>query len=380
MAKRSIFEDVGDVAPVAPAVTPGAADARKARNRRIIRGWLWVLLALVVVMVAVGGLTRLTDSGLSITEWNVVIGALPPLSEADWNAAFDDYKTTDEYRLQNSWMTLQDFKPIFWWEWGHRFLGRVIGLIWFIPLVVFAVAGMIPRGWGLRLILPGALGGLQGGIGWWMVYSGLSDRVDVAAYRLATHLGIAFLIFAVLCWFIMKLKHEEWQVLQARRRRVPGLFGLAAATTAVLFLQILFGALVAGTDAWAGWNTWPLMDGNIIAPEAFDMVPFWANFFENPAMTQFVHRSFAFVVIAVAALFMFKARSSGHKASGRWTTYLLVGMFAQAVYGIFVLLVAAPADALVIAVVHQLGALGLLALALRAKFEVAYPSEQSVRG
>lgn len=379
MAKRSVFEEVGDKAPAA-AVAPGAADARKARNRAIIRGWLWVLLALVVVMVAVGGLTRLTDSGLSITEWNVVIGALPPLSAADWDAAFASYQTTDEFRLQNSWMTLADFKPIFWWEWGHRFLGRVIGLVWFIPLVVFAIAGMIPRGWGFRLFLPGFLGGMQGAIGWWMVYSGLSDRVDVAAYRLAVHLGIAFLIFAVLCWLILKIRMAEVEALQARRRRVSGLFGWAAATTGVLFLQILFGALVAGTDGWAGWNTWPLMDGAVIAPEAFEMSPFWANFFENPAMTQFVHRSFAFVVIALAIVFALKARRSGHKASGRWATFLLLGMFAQAAYGIVVLLVAAPADALVIAVGHQLGALALLALAMRAKFEVAYPSAQSVRG
>ncbi|MEM7544571.1 MAG: COX15/CtaA family protein [Pseudomonadota bacterium] len=379
MAKRSVFEEVGEK-PEVPVAAPGAADAKKARNRRIIGGWLWLLLVLVVVMVAVGGLTRLTDSGLSITEWNVVIGALPPLSDADWNAAFADYQTTDEYKLQNNWMTLADFKPIFWWEWGHRFLGRVIGLVWFVPLVIFAVAGMIPRGWGLRLILPGFLGGLQGAIGWWMVYSGLSDRVDVAAYRLAVHLGIAFLIFAVLCWLILKIRMPEWEALQARRRRVKGLFGWAAAVTGVLFLQILFGALVAGTDAWAGWNTWPLMDGAVIAPEAFDMVPFWANFFENPAMTQFVHRSFAFIVIAAAMVFAFRARRSGHKASGRWATWLLVGMLAQAIYGIFVLLVAAPADALVIAVGHQLGALALLALAMRAKFEVAYPSAQSIRG
>ncbi len=380
MAKRSIFEDVGAATVAATTAAPGAADRRKARNRRIVQGWLWVLLALVVVMVAVGGLTRLTDSGLSITEWNVIIGALPPLSDADWNAAFAAYQTTDEYKLQNSWMTLADFKPIFWWEWGHRFLGRVIGLVWVIPLIVFAVAGMIPRGWGVRLMVPGLLGGMQGAIGWWMVYSGLSARVDVAAYRLAVHLGIAFLIFAVLCWFILKLGQSDVEGLQARRRRVKGLFGLAAATTTVLFVQILFGALVAGTDGWAGWNTWPLMDGAVIAPEAFDMVPFWSNFFENPAMTQFVHRSFAFFVIGAAILFALRARRSGHKASGRWATWLLIGMVAQAAYGIVVLLVAAPADALVIAVGHQLGALALLALAMRAKFEVAYPSAQSVRG
>ena len=374
MSKRSIFEDVGDAA-ARQAPEPGAAATKKAGSRRAVIGWLWTLGALVVAMVVVGGLTRLTDSGLSITEWNVVIGALPPLSAADWEAAFAAYQTTDEFRLQNSWMTLADFKPIFWWEWGHRFLGRVIGLVWALPLAWFALRGMIPRGWGGRFLLLGLLGGLQGAIGWWMVYSGLSVRVDVAPYRLMVHLGIAVLIFALIVWFILKLRAEDWTLLQARRRRAKGLFGWAVAVAAAIFLQILLGALVAGTDGWAGWNTWPLMDGAVMAPEALEMTPFWANFFENQAMTQFVHRTFAYVVLALAVVLALKARKSGHRATGAWATWLLAGVVLQAIIGIATLLTAA---ALELAILHQLGALALLALALRVKFETAYPGEQKI--
>lgn len=375
MSKRSIFEEVGEkTATAAPA--PGAAEARKAGARAAVVAWLWVLGALVVAMVVVGGLTRLTDSGLSITEWNLVIGALPPMSEADWNAAFEAYKTTDEYRLENSWMQLADFRTIFWWEWGHRFLGRIIGLVWLLPLLFFAVRGMIPRGWGVRLTLLGALGGLQGAIGWWMVYSGLSERTDVAPYRLMVHLGIAFLIFALIVWYILRLGREDWRLIQARRRRAGGVFGWAVAAVTVIFLQILLGALVAGTDGWAGWNTWPLMDGAVMAPEVWRLSPGWSNFFENGAMTQFVHRSFAWIVLIVAVVFALRARGTGHQATRFWAGFLLIGVLAQAAYGVITLIYAAPVE---IAIFHQLGALGLLALALRAKFEAAYPGEQKIR-
>ncbi|MGB0928892.1 MAG: COX15/CtaA family protein [Pikeienuella sp.] len=370
--KRSIFEDVSGETKVAP--TPGAVSARDGRGA--IRVWLWILLALVITMVIVGGLTRLTDSGLSITEWNLIVGALPPLSEADWNAAFADYQTTDEYRLQNSWMTLADFKPIFWWEWGHRFLGRFLGIVWFIPLVYFAVRGMIPRGWGGKLILIGALGGLQGAVGWWMVYSGLSVRVDVAPYRLATHLGIAFTIFALIYWYILKIGKEGHWLLAARRRRAPGMFGWSAMMTTLIFLQILLGALVAGTDAGRYHTDWPLMDGVFFPETALEMVPLWSNFFENTAMVQFMHRMLAYVLVVVAVLFALKGRKSGHGRISYWATALTLGVLFQGVWGIATLLHAAPVH---LAIFHQLFALGLLGLSMRAKFEMAYPSEQKIR-
>ncbi|MEX2520441.1 MAG: COX15/CtaA family protein [Paracoccaceae bacterium] len=377
MKKRAVFEEVAPGEAAKAPAAPGAAAAAKAGARRQVRNWLIALLLLVALMVLVGGLTRLTDSGLSITEWNLIMGAMPPLSEADWSKAFTAYQTTDEYRLQNSWMQLADFREIFWWEWAHRFLGRLIGLVWLLPLLYFAARRMIPRGWGLRLVMVGVLGGLQGAIGWWMVWSGLSARVDVAPYRLMTHLGIAFLIFALIFWFILKLGREEWALLQARRRRDKGLFSFAAVLSGVLFIQILAGALLAGTKGWAGWNTWPLMDGALIAPEAFAMTPFWANFFENQAMTQFVHRTIAALVVVAALLVALKARRGAHRGSRFWAQAALGGVLAQATLGVFTLLLAAPLE---IAILHQLGGLLLLALVFRAKFEAAYPREESVRG
>ncbi|MFV0473019.1 MAG: COX15/CtaA family protein [Pikeienuella sp.] len=379
MSKRTIFEEVGQ-ASAAASPAPGAAEARKSAARRAVRIWLIALAAMVVLTVVIGGLTRLTDSGLSITEWNLIMGALPPLSEADWNEAFEAYKTTDEFKQENSWMELADFRTIFWWEWGHRFIARFIGVAWLIPLLYFAIRGMIPRGWWPRLVLVGVLGGLQGAIGWWMVWSGLSARVDVAPYRLMTHLGLAFLIFGLIAWFVFQLGREEWALLQARRARVKGLRLWGGATLVALFLQILIGALVAGTDGWAGWNTWPLMDGDFIAPEVSSMAPGWVNHFENPAMTQFQHRWLAAAPLVFGLVFLIRARRSGHRRSRTWATALFHGMWVQAGLGIATLLLLAPLEMLWLALLHQLGALALLALAVRAQFEVSYPSTQSVRG
>lgn len=376
--KRAIFEEAGAAPP--PPAAPGRAAAEKAGARAAIRVWLILLAALVALMVVVGGLTRLTDSGLSITEWNVVIGALPPLSAADWTAAFEAYKATDEWRLQNSWMTLADFKPIFWWEWGHRFLGRLVGVVWLLPLLWFALRGRIPRGWGLSLVGVGLLGAMQGAIGWWMVWSGLSVRVDVAPYRLMVHLGIAFAIFAWLVWMIVKLGREDWALLQARRRRAPGLPGLARLALFALFAQILLGALVAGTDGWAGWHDWPLMDGAFLAPEALSMAPYVENHFENPAMTQFQHRWFALVPLLLGLLLLLRARRSGHRRSRTWATAVFHGLWLQAGIGIATLVWAAPGQMIWLAALHQLWGLALVGLAVRALFEAAYPSEQSVRG
>lgn len=370
--KRSIFEDVGSDTVATP--TPGGVAAKDGRGA--IRIWLYVLLALVATMVIVGGLTRLTDSGLSITEWNLIIGAMPPLSDADWNAAFASYQTTDEYRLQNSWMTLADFKPIFWWEWGHRFLGRFMGIVWLLPLLFFAVRGMIPRGWGKRLVLIGLLGGLQGAVGWWMVYSGLSVRVDVAPYRLATHLGIAFTIFALIFWYILKIGKEGHWLLAARRRRAKGMFGWSAVVTALLFGQILIGALVAGSDAGRYYTDWPMMDGAFYPASATEMVPLWSNFFENPAMVQFLHRMTAYALVVVVVVFALKGSKSGHGRMSFWATAVALGVILQAVFGIVTLMHAAPVH---LAILHQLFALGLLGLSMRAKFEMAYPTEQKIR-
>jgi cytochrome c oxidase assembly protein subunit 15 len=371
MSKRAIFEEVGGGKPQPKA---GAVAGRQPARRGIAL-WLMALALLTAAMVLVGGLTRLTDSGLSITAWNPVMGAVPPLSEAEWQAAFEAYKTTTEFQDQNNWMTLADFKPIFWWEWGHRLLGRAIGFLWLIGFLGFLIARRIPAGWTGRMILPGVLGGLQGAVGWWMVASGLSGRLDVASYRLALHLGLAFVIFMVLLWLSLRVRLDEVELLKARRRRLAPLMAVAGALTGLVFLQILAGALVAGIDAGRGYVDWPLMQGQFLPDESFDLTPLWVNFFENPALVQFVHRMLGYLVLAFGIVFMMRCGRSGHGATrnlGRWVGVAILG---QVLVGIVTVMHASPLE---IAILHQAGALIVIAVLVRARFEIAYPSEQRI--
>ncbi|MEM9060813.1 MAG: COX15/CtaA family protein [Pseudomonadota bacterium] len=376
MSKRSIFEEVsaqGSAAAVAHAAKP----VERVVSRAGIAAWLWLLAALVAIMVLVGGATRLTDSGLSITEWAPVMGSVPPLSAADWEAAFAAYKTTTEYQQQNNWMSLADFKPIYWWEWGHRLLGRLIGLVWFLGFAWFLVRNRIPNGWTGRLLLLGVLGGLQGAVGWWMVASGLTGRLDVAPYRLASHLGLAFVIFAAITWFALKIRMDEIETLKARRQRLGGLMGLAGALVVLVFVQVLSGALVAGLDAGQGYIDWPLMAGQVFPAEAFDLEPWWINFFENPALTQFNHRVLAYLTVVFVVIFLVIGLRSAHRASRRWVLMSGAMVLVQATLGVVTLIHAAPVH---MAIVHQGVGLALFFVLLRTRFEAAYPSEQSVRG
>jgi len=371
MSKRAIFEEVGG----GKAEQQAPAPAKRREARGAIALWLMLLALLTAIMVLVGGLTRLTDSGLSITVWDPVMGALPPLSAADWEAAFELYKGTTEFQEQNSWMTLEDFKPIFWWEWGHRLLGRAIGVVWLVGFLGFWLAGRIPAGWTGRLLLPGVLGGLQGAVGWWMVASGLVGRLDVAPYRLAIHLGLAFVIIAVLLWLAWRVRLDEVALLQARRRRMPALMGVAGALTGLVMLQILYGALVAGVDAGRGYVDWPLMQGQFLPDESFEITPLWVNFFENPALVQFIHRILGYLVLAFGTVFALRCGRSGHgpiRNLGRWTG---VAIMAQVLVGIVTVMHASPLD---LALFHQAGALVVIWLLMRAKFEIAYPSEQRI--
>ena len=273
-------------------------------------------------------------------------------------------------------MTLADFKPIFWWEWGHRFLGRLIGGVWLVGFLAFLLAKRIPAGWTGLLILPGVLGGLQGAVGWWMVTSGLTGRLDVASYRLALHLGLAFVIFAVMIWLALRIRLDDVALLKARRRRLPALMGVAAALTALVFLQILAGAMVAGIDAGRGYVDWPLMQGQFLPGDSFAMTPLWVNFFENPALVQFIHRMLGYFVLALGLIFALRCGRSGHGAIrnlGRWAG---VAILAQVVIGIVTVMHASP---LGIAIFHQAGALVVVVVLVRAKFEIAFPGEQSIR-
>ena len=378
-AQRSIFEEVSGDGRTRPAPEPGAIDRGRGGARRGIRTWLIVLFVLLVAMIVVGGLTRLTDSGLSITEWRPVTGAIPPLSEADWQAEFDKYKRIDQWAIQNQWMELADFKEIYWWEWGHRQLGRAIGLVWAVGFFGFLAARRIPAGWTGRLFLVGALGGLQGAVGWWMVASGVTQGEDVdavASYRLATHLGLAFVILGFIAWYAFLLGRGERDLVQARRLRERRLFAVATGWMYLAFAQILIGALVAGIDAGRNYVDWPLMAGQFLPPDATELTPMWRNFFESPGLVQFIHRMVGYALLAYGIFAWLAGRGSAHGATRRAFAIAFAGLLAQVVLGIVTVLYAAPWD---IAITHQLVAVIVWVLILRARYLAAYPVAGSVR-
>lgn len=371
---RNIFEEVGTDTRAAPA---RVAIGRPEGARRGVRIWLWILFALVVLMIAVGGLTRLTDSGLAITEWAPLSGAIPPLSAADWQAEFDAYRQIPEYQLQNRGMSMAEFQVIYWWEWGHRQLGRVIGLVWGIGFLGFLAARNIPPGWTGRLLLLGALGGLQGFIGWWMVSSGLEGtRLDVASYRLAAHLGLAFVILGLIAWFAFDLKRSEAENLAARRERDVRARRLATIWIPVTFVQILLGALVAGIDAGRTYTDWPLMAGGLLPPQPFDLVPLWRNFFEDAGLVQFMHRvwGYALLAFAIYAWRVGRASANGHVRAAFIAAFAVT--LVQMVIGIATVMLGAPWW---IAIVHQATAVFLWVLVIRARHVAGAPSRVSLR-
>lgn len=379
--KRSIFEEVSeDAAQHQKAVQPGLIDKGRGGARRGIRLWLFLLFALVVAMIFVGGLTRLTDSGLSITEWRPITGALPPMNEADWQVEFDKYKQIDQFQIENKWMKLDDFKTIYWWEWGHRQLGRVIGLVWAVGFFGFLASRQIPTGWTGRLLLLGVLGGAQGAIGWWMVASGVTQgegMTSVASYRLAVHLGLAFVILGFITWYVFLLGREERDLMQARRAREEKLFGMGTGLLHFAFLQILIGALVAGIDAGRSYTDWPLMGGQILPPDPMMIEPAWRNLFENPGLVQFIHRVVGYLLFAFGVVVWLRGRRSAHPHTAFAFNAMFAALSLQVVLGIFTVLYGAPVH---IAIVHQLLAVGLWVLILRARFMAAYPVATSVRG
>ncbi|QAX29549.1 heme A synthase [Leisingera sp. NJS204] len=379
MSKRSIFEEVEGEKTDAPAAQPGLIDRGRGGARKGIRAWLMVLFALVVAMIVVGGLTRLTDSGLSITEWRPVTGSIPPMSEAEWQAEFGKYQQIDQWRIQNQWMELSDFKSIYWWEWGHRQLGRVIGLVWALGFLGFLVARKIPAGWAGRLALPGILGGVQGAIGWWMVASGVTQgegMTAVASYRLAVHLGLAFVILGFIAWYMLMLGREERELMQARRAKEAKLFSLSTGLMHFAFLQILLGALVAGIDAGRSYTDWPLMGGQVIPPQPFMIEPVWKNFFENPGLVQFIHRVAGYLLFAFGVVAWLRGRGSAHARTRFAFNAVFAALSVQVLLGIITVIYAAPLHA---AITHQLVAIGVWVLILRARFLSAYPIATSIK-
>jgi heme a synthase len=333
-----------------------AEDAR-APTHAAVAIWLYAVAALVVAMVIVGGATRLTNSGLSITEWKPLLGMVPPLTDADWQVAFAQYKLIPQYEILNKGMPLADFKFIYWWEWGHRQLGRVIGVAFLIPFLIFWVRGQIPARLLPKLIGLFLLGGLQGAAGWYMVKSGLADRIDVSQYRLALHLSIAVAIFGGLLWVAWTLDEPAPRPLL----RTP-LYRVAQGLGALVFLQVALGGLVAGLKAGLAHNTWPWMDGRFIPSGLGVLQPAWRNAFENVLAVQFNHRMTAYAVAIGAAFFVWHAFANAAPDRERRAAALLgLTIIVQIALGIWTLLAHVP---LWLGLAHQAGALAVFAAAL----------------
>jgi len=336
------------------AVALNQTDSTSTSADAAIRVWLGSVIALIFAMVVVGGATRLTGSGLSITEWKPILGAIPPLSAADWQEAFDKYRQIPQYQLVNKGMSLAEFQFIYWWEWAHRFLGRFIGVAFAIPFLAFAAAGYIRRDLAPSLVALFALGALQGFMGWYMVQSGLVDRVSVSQYRLAAHLGLAAIIYAAMIWVALGVG----QPARAIKRSWAWLS--AAGLLVFSFVQIVLGAFVAGMKAGFAYNTWPLMDGAWIPDGLFVMQPWHVNLFENALTVQFNHRIAAYLLFAwaiVHAAAMVRA-----KRAGQVSALALAGAVTlQAALGVWTLLAQVP---LSLGLVHQAGAFVVLAIAV----------------
>ena len=323
---------------------------------RAVAAWLFACCALVFAMVVVGGVTRLTHSGLSIVEWQPVAGAIPPLDEADWQAEFAKYKTSPEYRQRNFDMSLADFKGIFWWEFIHRLLGRTVGLAFLLPFLWFLWRGEVRGALAWRLVVIFALGGLQGAVGWLMVKSGLVDDPRVSSLRLAAHLGIAFVIYGAILWTALGL------VAPPGARAPAGLLRAARAFAALVFVMALTGALVAGIHAGYAYNTFPTMDGHWIPPEALLIEPWWKNFVYNMATVQLDHRLLAYTILAYTAFLWWRVRASRlPPPAAVWANALAIAVALQVCAGIATLLNRVPVP---LAAIHQAGALVAFTCAL----------------
>ena len=321
-----------------------------------VRIWLAICAAMIFAMVVIGGVTRLTESGLSITEWRPITGTIPPLTVEDWQAEFAKYQRIPEFREKNATMTLDEFKTIFWWEYVHRLWGRMIGLVFALPLAWFAIAGRVRGALLARLCGLLALGGLQGAIGWWMVASGLVDRTDVSPYRLAVHLSLALVIYALVVRLVLDLGDGAPAPAQRPHR------GFGRLVLGAIGLTILAGAFVAGNDAGFVYNSFPLMDGRVVPAGYGDLSPWWTNLFENVAAVQFNHRwvAIATTFLVLAYVGRIHATAAAPRAR-RLASYLGVAVIGQASLGILALLHAVPVT---LGAAHQAGAVILLTLAL----------------
>ncbi|WP_417624105.1 COX15/CtaA family protein [Paremcibacter congregatus] len=327
------------------------------RNNRQIANWLFFVCAMIFCMVIVGGVTRLTESGLSIVDWRPVAGILPPLSEAAWLKEFEAYKQYPEYQKVNHGMSLDEFKNIFYWEYSHRLLGRLIGIVFFIPFVLFLVKGKVsgslqPKLWAMLV-----LGGLQGLLGWWMVKSGLVDHPDVSHYRLTAHLGLAVLIYLYIFWVASGLVMSRCEATRPRP------IGPLRVLIGLIFLQILLGGLVAGLNAGMIYNSWPMMEGRFIPADVYGMTPWYMSAFEDIMTVQFNHRMLAYVITLLGLYVWYRLRQDNHIVVRIAGYLMLFSLLGQVMLGILTLIHVVPIP---LAALHQAGALVTLSAALYA--------------
>lgn len=306
-------------------------------NSKQIAFWLLFIVFMVFLMVVVGGATRLTESGLSMVTWKPIGGIIPPLSDAAWLAEFAHYKESPEYKIENAGMSVEAFKSIFWWEWGHRLLGRLIGFVFLLPMVWFWVKNQIPRGYKLRLVALFILGGLQGLLGWYMVKSGLVDEPAVSHYRLTAHLSLALIILGYAFWTALELMKP------APSKTIKPLKILTHITMTVLMLQILMGGLVAGLKAGFIFNTWPLMGETFVPEHLLGYDPWYRSFIDSAVTTQFDHRIGAYILVIMTGLLFWKSRAEEVSVPVKRAVHIVTGVFlAQVLFGIIMLLNEVP--------------------------------------
>ncbi len=335
--------------------------AKKTNNSspKVIGIWLFICAFMVFAMMIIGAITRLSESGLSMVEWQPLFGWLPPLNDGEWQRVFLLYQETSQYKLVNFDMSLAEFKNIFFWEYIHRIWGRLIGLVFGLPFFIFLIRGNIPTGYKLHLSILLFMGALQGFIGWWMVKSGFIDRIEVSQYRLAVHLSMAFLILGYLIWLAIGL------IFPIEPDRIPlsrGFRKIGSLAHEIMFFTIVSGALVAGLGAGLAYNDWPLMDGEIFPQYYWNLSPWWLNFVDNITAVQFNHRLFAYMTIIAVGVLFFKSQKMQLAPRLKLSiNYLVIMLSIQVCLGISTLMLIVP---MTLAVMHQGGAALTFCIAL----------------
>ena len=338
--------------------------------------WLWTLLVSLISLILVGGWTRLTDSGLSIVEWKPITGMIPPFSSEGWIVEFEKYKNIPEFKLVNFDITMEEFKFIYWWEWGHRQLARFIGLVWFVGFLLIWKMKQIPERWTFYFFGIGLLGALQAFLGWWMVSSGLDGQVvDVFSYRLAIHLTMAFLILALIFWAILFHSENSAKIFESRRYRNKFSVNVLAGLGVLCYVQLALGALVAGIDAGRAYNDWPLMNGKWIPVDLFEYEPFITNFFENSGLVQFNHRLTAYLLFIVVSIIWWANRRNPYLKIRVATNYLMIIVVVQMFLGVITVLYSAP---LSLASLHQFTAILFILAYINLLFKTYYPVSQKI--